>query len=76
RQTPNGKYLMTLDNNTVVEIYPDFKVVNGITWLHVYVIRNDQQIEGWLLESVVSYATPEPNFEPSSTPEIGITPAP
>lgn len=76
RQTPNGKYLMTLDNGAVVEIYPDFKVVNGITWLHVYVIRNDQQIEGWLLESVVSYATPEPNFEPSSTPEIGITPAP
>ncbi|MBK9604599.1 MAG: hypothetical protein IPO36_22640 [Anaerolineales bacterium] len=76
RQTPNGKYLMTLDNGTVVEIYPDFRLVNGITWLHVYVIRDDQKIEGWLLESVVSYATPEPNFEPSPTPEIGITPAP
>ena len=67
---------MTLDNGTVVEIYPDFRLVNGITWLHVYVIRDDQKIEGWLLESVVSYATPEPNFEPSPTPEIGITPAP
>ncbi len=76
RQTPNGKYLMTLDNGTVVEIYPDFRQVNGITWLHVYVTRNDQRIEGWLLESVVSYATPEPNFEPSTTPAVGITPAP
>jgi hypothetical protein len=68
RQTPNGKYLMTLDNGTVVEIQSDFRLVNGITWAHVFVTRNGQRIEGWLLESVVSYATPEPNFEPSETP--------
>ena len=68
RQTPNGKYLMTLDNGTVVEIQSDFRQVNGITWVHVFVTRNEQRIEGWLLESVVSYATPEPNFEPSKTP--------
>lgn len=76
RQTPNGKYLMTLDNGTIVEIYPDFKQVNSVTWLHVFVTRNSQRIEGWLLESVVQYATPEPNFEPSSTPEIVITQVP
>jgi hypothetical protein len=76
RQTPNGKYLMTLDNGTVVEIYPDFKQVNGVDWLHVIVTRNGQRVEGWLLESVVSYATPEPNFNPSTTPTIGVTPAP
>ena len=68
RQTPNGKYLMTLDNGTIVEIYPDFRQVNGVTWVHVFVTRNGQRVEGWLLESVVSYATPEPNFEPSETP--------
>jgi hypothetical protein len=51
-----------------VEIYPDFKQVNGVDWLHVIVTRNGQRIEGWLLESVVSYATPAPNFEPSATP--------
>ena len=68
RQTPNGKYLMTLDNGTVVEIQSDFRLVNGVTWVHVFVTRNEQRIEGWLLESVVSYATPEPNFEPSKTP--------
>jgi len=76
RQTPNGKYLMTLDNGTIVEIYPDFRQVNGITWMHVMVTRNGQRVEGWLLESVVSYATPEPNFEPSVTPTIGVTPVP
>ncbi len=68
RQTPNGKYLMTLDNGSIVEVYPDFKQVNGITWIHVFVTRNNQRVEGWMLESVVAYATPEPNFGPSSTP--------
>jgi hypothetical protein len=76
RQTPNGKYLMTLDNGTTVEIYSDFKQVNGVAWIHVLVTRNGQQVEGWLLESVVSYSTPEPNFSPSATPTPGITPAP
>lgn len=76
RQTPNGKYLMTLDNGTLVEIYPDFKQVNGVAWIRVAVTRSGQRVEGWLLESVVSYSTPVPNFEPSTTPTIGITPAP
>lgn len=76
RQTPNGKYLMTLDNGAVVEIYPDFKQVNGVAWIHVIVTRSGQRVEGWLLESVVSYATPAPNFSPSATPTTGITPAP
>jgi len=76
RQTPNGKYLMTLDNGTLVEIYPDFKQVNGVAWIHVAVTRSGQRVEGWLLESVVSYSTPVPNFEPSATPTTGITPAP
>jgi hypothetical protein len=76
RQTPNGKYLMTLDNGTLVEIYPDFRQVNGVAWMHVFVIRDSQRFEGWLLESVVSYATPAPNFEPSATPTVGVTPAP
>jgi len=76
RQTPNGKYLMTLDNGSVVEIYPDFKQVNGVAWIHVIVTRSGQRVEGWLLESVVSYATPAPNFSPSATPTTGITPAP
>lgn len=68
RETPNGKYLMTLGNGMIVEIYPDFREVNNVTWLHVFVTRNGERIEGWLLETTVNYATPEPNFEPSSTP--------
>ncbi len=76
RQAPNGKYLMTLGNDMIVEVYPDFRQVNGVMWIHVFVTRNGERIEGWLLETTVSYATPEPNFEPSSTPTFGVTPAP
>jgi len=76
RQTPNGKFLMTLDNGEFVEIYPDFRQVNGVAWIHVAATRNGQRIEGWLLESVVSYSTPAPNFKPSATPTVGVTPVP
>lgn len=67
RQTPNGKYIMTLDNGTLLEVLPEFRQVNGVTWIHVYVTRDGQRFEGWLLESVVIYATPAPNFAPSAT---------
>jgi MFS family permease len=77
RQTPNGKYLLTLDNGEAVEVLSDFRQVNGSTWIHVYVTRNGQRVEGWLLESVVDYIPPAPNFEPSATPTVEvITPAP
>jgi hypothetical protein len=76
RQTPNGKYLMTLGNDTIVEVYPDFKLVSGVTWIRIIVTINGKRVEGWLLESTVIYATPEPNFGPSSTPAIPVTQAP
>ncbi|MBE0669989.1 MAG: hypothetical protein IH588_05315 [Anaerolineales bacterium] len=76
RQTPGGKYIMTLLNGTIVETYSDFREVNGVTWVHVFVTVNGQRLEGWLLESVIAYATPAPNFEPTSTPTFGVTPSP
>jgi hypothetical protein len=68
RQTPGGKYVMTLLNGTIVETFSDFREINSVTWVHVFVTVNGNRVEGWLLESVVAYATPAPNFEPSSTP--------
>lgn len=76
RQSPGGKYIMTLLNGTIVETYSDFQEINGVTWVHVFVSVNGNRVEGWLLESVVAYATPAPNFEPSSTPTFGVTPSP
>jgi MFS family permease len=65
---PDGKYIMTLLNGTIVETYGEFEVVNNITWAKVYATLNGQKIEGWLLESVIAYATPAPNFGATSTP--------
>lgn len=68
RETPEGTYILTLLNGTIVETDSQFEEVNGVTWIHVFATVNNQKIEGWLLDSVVAYATPAPNFEPSSTP--------
>ncbi len=76
RQTANGIYILTLLNGTIVETYSEFQVVNEVAWIHVYATVNGQKIEGWLLESVIAYATPAPNFEASSTPAFGVTSVP
>jgi hypothetical protein len=76
RETPGGTYLMTLLNGTIVETYSEFDFVDGVTWVRIYATINNQQIEGWLLESVVAYATPAPNFGASSTPAFTATPSP
>ncbi|MBI5944848.1 MAG: DUF389 domain-containing protein [Chloroflexi bacterium] len=68
REVPNGKLLKTLNNGTIVEVYPEFQLINGVTWIHVFATVNGQRLEGWLLESTVIYATPAPNFEITLTP--------
>lgn len=74
RDAPGGKYVMTLLNGTIVETYSEFQEVNNVTWVKVIVTVNGQRIEGWLLESVIAYATPAPNFEATSTPASTPTP--
>ena len=68
RDEPNGKLLKTLNNGTIVEVSTEFLVVKNVTWIRVFVTLNAQRLEGWLLESAVTYATPEPNFGTASTP--------
>ncbi len=65
RQTPNGKFILTLDNGTSVEIQSDSRNVNGAQWLHIIVIVQGRRMEGWLLESVVSYDNPAQGITPS-----------
>lgn len=76
RDAPGGTYVMTLLNGTIVETYSEFQDLNGITWVKVYVSLNGQRLEGWLLESVIAYATPAPNFQASATPAFTTTPTP
>ena len=68
RKDPNGKYLATLDNYTIVEVLPDTQEVNGVTWAHVIAIKNGVRMEGWILQVVLQVATPVPNWQPSATP--------
>lgn len=72
REVPNGTLLRTLNNGTIVEVSSEFRLVNGVTWVKVAVTLNSERVEGWLLESTVTYATPAPNFEASATPSIGL----
>ena len=74
RDAPGGKYVMTLLNGTIIETTSEFAEVNTITWVKVVATVNGQRIEGWLLESVIAYATPVPNFEASATPQATFTP--
>lgn len=66
RQSPGGTFIMTLLNGTIVETDTEFRELDGVTWIHVFVTVNGQQVEGWLLESIVAFATPAP--VPTSTP--------
>ncbi|MFM8427448.1 MAG: DUF389 domain-containing protein [Chloroflexota bacterium] len=74
RDAPGGNYVMTLLNGTIVETFSEFQVVNNTTWVKVFAQVNGQRIEGWLLDSVISYATPAPNFQASPTPQGTPTP--
>ena len=68
RQDPNGKFILELDNGSIVEVQADTQDVNGVVWAHVIAIRNNQRYEGWVLQSVLETATPIPNWSLSSTP--------
>lgn len=62
RQTPNGKYITTLLNDSEVEVSLEKRVVNGVEWLRVFAVVKGERLEGWLLASVVVYqnVTPSP----------------
>lgn len=75
REKPGGVVLKTLGNGATVTIIPnDFQEFNRVIWVHVFVIVNDERIEGWMLQSVLQTATPIANWEPSSTPPVTQTP--
>jgi hypothetical protein len=76
RQSPNGKYLATLDNNSIVEVLPGVEDVNGVSWAHVIATKNGIRIEGWILESALLYATPVPDWQPTTTPTVEVTNSP
>ena len=75
RRTPNGTYLATLDNGTVVQVLPEIEEVSATFWAHVIATRNGQRLEGWILQSVLITSTPIVDWQPTATATRG-TPTP
>jgi hypothetical protein len=73
RKDPNGKFIIELDNGTIVAILPDTQDVNGVVWAHVIANRSNQRYDGWILQSALDMAPSVPVLNPSSTPML--TPA-
>ena len=51
--------LVSLVNDTLVEVLPEIQIVDSVTWLH---IRTSDGIVGWIIQSLVVTATPAPGW--------------
>ncbi len=76
RKTPQGTYLATLDNGSIVEVLPEIQELSGTAWAHVIATKNGTRLEGWILQSVLITATPVADWQPSPTNTKTATPAP
>lgn len=74
RATPNGKYIVTLDNYSFVQVLPETQELSGWTWAHVIAVKNGVKLEGWIIQLALQVATPAPNWQPSATPMLTSTP--
>jgi hypothetical protein len=77
RQNPGGKFIIELDNGSIVEVLSDTQDVNGVVWAHVIANRSNQRYEGWVLQAALDVAASVPVLNPSSTsatPTITSTP--
>ncbi|MCK6539432.1 MAG: hypothetical protein L6Q26_05180, partial [Anaerolineales bacterium] len=75
RERPGGIVLRTLGNGSTVTIIPDeLQELNGVIWVHVFAVINDERVEGWMIQSVLVTATPVPDWQPSATPPAASTP--
>ncbi len=59
-----GEVVTTLLNGTLVQVLPEIKMAGTIPWVRV---RTEKGQEGWVLQTVLSAATPAPTLKPSST---------
>ena len=65
RSEPGGSILKSLLNDYLIEVLPEVKTYNGVVWVH---IRTPDGTEGWVMQMVLVFATPVPNWQPSATP--------
>ena len=60
-----GTVLATLLNGSLVEVLPEIQNVGGATWVHVRLMNN---LQGWVLQTVLSATNQTPVPSPTSTP--------
>jgi hypothetical protein len=65
RSEPGGVILISLLNDNMVIVLPEIKTHNGVIWVH---IRTQDGTEGWVMQSMLVFATPAPYWPPSATP--------
>jgi hypothetical protein len=72
RTEPGGGTVITsLINGSLVEVLPEIETVGTVPWVRV---RTNDNIEGWVLQSVLTAAAFTPTSIPTSTPSF--TPIP
>ncbi|MDO9085607.1 MAG: SH3 domain-containing protein [Anaerolineaceae bacterium] len=55
----SARIIRTVLNGTAVQVLDEVEVVDGATWAH---IRFIDQVEGWIMRSLIVSATPEPEW--------------
>ena len=76
RQNPGGKFIIELDNGTIVEVLPDTQDVGGEVWAHVIANHSNQRYDGWVLQSALDMAPLNPSSTPAGTGTPTITSTP
>jgi hypothetical protein len=64
-QPGTGVILMSLINDYMIEVLPEIETYNGVVWVR---IRTQEGVEGWVMQMVLVFATPVPNWQPTATP--------
>ena len=61
RSRPGGPILITLDNGSFVQVLSGVQEYEGENWVRIIAIVSDKTYEGWMIQSVLVTATPEPD---------------
>jgi len=57
RANPEGEIIATLLDGTLVEILSGSQLVDGLTWIN---IRTTDNLEGWIIQDLITITTPTP----------------
>ena len=62
RREPDGPVILTVANGDLVQVLSEPIVQDGVTWVHIRVVRDTKSLDGWIIQSVLLTATPAPGW--------------